>query len=128
MSEQLEKHKQLTRVRAEAYAELFGCQPSTVFPQHMLLAEPDERILIDVFVYKQATQYGNFEVSVTNGMSDQRMVDADDPEHWSRRELIQYFPKCTLDHAGRLHAMAWLPLFDGFLLDSHHSVAWEYAV
>ena len=26
----------------------------------------------------------------------------------------------------RLRDMAWLPLFDGFLLDSFHSVAWEW--
>jgi hypothetical protein len=46
------------------------------------------------------------------------------PHEWKRRELIQYLPKCTEDHARRLHDMAWLPLFDGFYLDSHHSVAW----
>ena len=58
--------------------------------------------------------------------SDQRMVDPDYPADWHRRELIQYFPKCTEGHARRLHDMAWLPLFDGFYLDSHHSIAWEH--
>jgi hypothetical protein len=74
-----------------------------------------------------ATSTRDIDVAVTNGMSDQRMVDPDDRQCWSRRELIQYFPKCTKGHARRLHNMAWLPLFDGFLLDSYHSVAWEYA-
>jgi hypothetical protein len=122
----LEKHKVLTAVRAKAYAKLFGCNPSAVFPPHALFKEPDERFLIDVFVYTLATSSREVEVAVTNGMSDQRMTDADDPQCWSRRELIQYFPKCTEGHARRLHDMAWLPLFDGFSLDSHHSVAWEH--
>ena len=119
-----EKHKALTTVRAKAYADLFGCQPSTVFLHHALFKKPDERFLIDIFVYTQATKSGDIEVAVTNGMSDQRMVDPDNPEKWFRRELIQYFPKCTESHARRLHDMAWLPLFDGFYLDSHHSIAW----
>jgi hypothetical protein len=97
-----------------------------VFPPHALFKKPDERFLIDVFVYPLKTSSGDIEVAVTNGMSDQRMVAADNPQCWSRREMIQYFPKCTEGHARRLHGMAWLPLFDGFLLDSHHSVAWEY--
>jgi hypothetical protein len=53
---------------------------------------------------------------VTNGMSDQRMADPGHPHEWQRRELIQYFPKCTEGHARRLHDMAWLPLFDGSYL------------
>lgn len=36
------------------------------------------------------------------------------------------FPKCTEGHARRLNDMAWLPLFDGFYLDSHHKVAWPH--
>jgi hypothetical protein len=123
---EIERHQELTVVRAIAYAELFGCQPSAIFPPHALFKEPDERFLIDIFVYTQATRSGDIEVAVTNGMSDYRMVDPDNPEKWYRRELIQYFPKCTEGHARRLHDMAWLPLFDGFYLDSHHSVAWLY--
>jgi Suppressor of fused protein (SUFU) len=122
MSSILEKHKALTPVRANAYAELFGCRPSTVFPAHSLFMQPDARFLIDVFVYPQETESGRIEVAVTNGMSDERMADADHSQQWRRRELIQYFRKCTEDHARQLHGMAWLPLFDGFYLDSHHSV------
>lgn len=54
------------------------------------------------------------------------MAEADYEPEWHRRELIQYFPECTEGHARRLHDMAWLPLLDGFYLDSHHSIAWEY--
>lgn len=121
-----QEHEELTAVRAKAYASLFGRQPSSVFPPHALFKKPDEQILIDIFVYSLTTGTGDIEVAVTNGMSDQRMVDADDPARFSRRELIQYFPKCTEGHARRLYDMAWLPLFDGFLLGSHHSVAWTY--
>jgi hypothetical protein len=123
----LEKHKELTAVRAKAYAELFGCSPSSVYPPHALFKKPDERFPIDIFVYRLATSTGDIDVAVTNGMSDRRMVDPDDQQCWSRRELIQYFPKCTEGHARRLHDMAWLPLFDGSLLDSHHSIAWPHA-
>lgn len=125
MNLNLQKHQALTAIRAAAYEELFGCKPSAVFPPSAL-KDPDERFFIDVFVYPQQTQRGDIEVAVTNGMSDQRMADADYAIEWHRRELIQYFPKCTEGHARRLHDMAWLPLFDGFHLDSHHSVAWEY--
>ncbi len=125
MSNLREKHKTLTAGRAKAYAALFGSTPSSVFPPHFLFKKPDQRFLIDVFAYTLATESGDVEVTVTNGMSDQRMADADYPAEWRRRELIQYFPKCSEGHARRLHDMAWLPLFDGFYLDSHHSVAWE---
>src|SRR5271166_3909918 len=115
----LEKHKALTVVRAKAYEALFG-RTSSFFPHHALSDKPDERFLIDVFVYTLETKSGDIEVAVTNGMSDQRMVEADYSQEWYRRELIQYFPKCTEGHARRLHDMAWLPLFDAFYLDSHH--------
>jgi hypothetical protein len=114
-------------VRAKTYEDLFGCKPSTTFLPAALLKKPDERFLIDVFVYPQETQWGDIEVAVTNGMSDQRMAEAAYATGWHRRELIQYFPKCTEGHARRLHDMAWLPLFDDFYLDSHHSIAWEHA-
>lgn len=120
----LDKHKVLTAVRARAYGELFGCMPSTVFPPQALFKKPDERFLIDIFVYTLETESGDIDVAVTNGMSDQRMADPDSQHDFVRRELIQYFPKCTEAHARQLHDMAWLPLFDGFFLDSHHSVAW----
>jgi hypothetical protein len=126
MTNAMERHKACTVLRAQAYAGLFGGRPSSVFPPHALFKKPDERFLIDIFVYTLTTDNGAIEVAVTNGMSDQRMADADDPQCWSRRELIQYFPRCTEGHARRLHDMAWLPLFDGFLLDSHHSVSWPH--
>ena len=127
MSQTLDKHRKFTTVRAEAYADLFGGPPSSVFEPRALFQQPDERFVIDVFVYTLETRTGDLEVAVSNGMSDQRMVNPNDPQQWSRRELIQYFPTCTAGHARRLHDMAWLPLFDGFLLDSLHSIAWEYA-
>ena len=114
----LEKHTALTAVRANAYAGLFGCKPSAAFPPHALFKKPDERFLIDILVYTLETASGDIDVAVTNGMSDQRMADPGEPHEWERRELIQYFPKCTEGHARRLHDMAWLPLFDGFYLDA----------
>ena len=127
MSAILAKHQKLTVIRAIAYSGLFACQPSKAFPPHSLFKMPDENFLIDVFVYTLETESGDIDVAVTNGMSDQRMADPDYPHEWHRRELIQYFPKCTEGHARRLHDMAWLPLFDEFYLDSHHSIAWDAA-
>lgn len=126
MNPALHKHESLTAIRATAYEALFGCKPSQVIQQSALFKAPDERFCIDIFVYPQQTKWGDIEVAVTNGMSDQRMAEADYATEWHRRELIQYFPECTEGHARRLHDMAWLPLFDGFYLDSHHSIAWEY--
>src|SRR6516165_6644918 len=76
--------------------------------------------MIDILVYTLGTGSGDIDVAVTSGMSDQRMADPGHPHEWKRRELIQYLPKCTEAHARRLHDMAWLPLFDGFYLDSQH--------
>jgi hypothetical protein len=122
----LDTHKALTAVRARAYGDLFGSKPSAVFPPHAIFKKPDERFLIDILVYTLETESGDIDVAVTNGMSDQRMADPGHPHEWKRRELIQYFRKCTKGHARRLHDMAWLPLFDGFYLDSHHSVEWTH--
>lgn len=119
-----EKHKTLTESRKVAFAELFGCSPSAVFTPESLFKKPDNSFLIDILVYTLTTESGDIEVAVTNGMSDRRMAEADYPHEYCRRELIQYLPKCTQAHARRLHDMAWLPLFDGFHLDSHHSVVW----
>lgn len=127
MSNPLEKHQSLSVVRAKAYGDLFGCTPSSVFPPHVLFGKPDERFPIDIFVYTLETKSGDIDVAVTNGMSDQRMADPGHPHEWHRRELIQYLRKCTEGHARRLHDMAWIPLNDGFYLDSHHSVGWEHA-
>jgi hypothetical protein len=122
------KHRQLTIVRAQAYAELFGVKPDTFFSAHQLGGTVGGTDCIDVFLYPIEMEgvEGPICAAVTNGMSDQRMAEGDSPEQPRRRELIQYFRKCTLGHAKRLRDMAWLPLFDKFLLDSHHSLAWEW--
>ena len=121
------KHFELTRARAAAFEELFGGKPVAVHPYHALGGKPGGDILIDVFVYELEFEDDvTVQVAVTNGMSDRRMTDPDDPDASARRELIQYFPTCTPAHAKRLRDMAWLPLADGFSLDSHHVVEWPH--
>jgi hypothetical protein len=65
-------------------------------------------------------------VAVTNGMSEHRMAEGDGREQPRRREILQYFRVCTPAHARRLRDMAWLPLFDGILLDAHHTFRREW--
>lgn len=122
------KHRQLTIVRAQAYAALFGDKPTTFFPSHQFRSESDGLYFIDVFVYEFNMEGDDRPIyaAVTNGMSDQRMAEGDSPEQPRRRELIQYLRECTPGHAKRLRDMAWLPLYDNFLLDTHHSFAWEW--
>jgi hypothetical protein len=122
------KHRECTVIRAQAYSELFGEKPVTVFPAYKLRVEPNDPYFIDVFVYKMemAGEGRSIYAAVTNGMSDQRMTEGDSPDQPRRRELIQYFRECGEGHAKRLRDMAWLPLYDGFLLDTHHSFAWEW--
>ena len=122
------KHMGYTAIRAKAYGELFGDKPAAFFPSHKFRGKDDGPYLIDVFVYSMEMQGDNRPIyaAVTNGMSDQRMAEGDSPEQPRRRELIQYFRECTEGHAKRLRDMAWLPLCDGFLLDTQHSVAWEW--
>jgi suppressor of fused protein SUFU len=122
------KHRQLTMVRAQAYAVLFGVKPDTFFPAHQLGGTVGGADCIDVFVYPMEMEgvAGPIYAAVTNEMSDQRMAEGDSQEQPRRRELIQYLRKCTLGHAKRLRDMARLPLHDGFVLDTHHSVAWEW--
>jgi hypothetical protein len=121
-------HMRLTKARASAYAELFDGKPDAVFSAQQLRNGPDDPFLIDVFVYSFEIegQDGPIYAAVTNGMSDQRMAEGDDPDQPRRRELIQYFRACTPGHAKRLRDMAWLPLFDNFLLDSHETIAWKW--
>ena len=128
MTEGQARHMTLTKLRATAYAELFDDKPDLAFPAHQLQTGPDDPFLIDVFVYSFEIEGedGPVYAAVTNGMSDQRMAEGDDPEQPRRRELIQYFRKCTEGHAKRLRDMAWLPLHDEFLLDSHQTIAWEW--
>jgi hypothetical protein len=119
---------ELTRIRVAAYGELFGDKPVGVFPAHQLVTGPDDPFLIDVLVYALDIEGSDDSIfaAVTNGMSDFRMVEGDDPDQPRRRELIQYFHDCTVGHAKRLRDMAWLPLRDEFLLDTHHTIAWEW--
>lgn len=121
-------HMQLTGIRTAAYAELFGEKPATMFPAHQLVTGPDDPFLIDVLVYPLEVEglEGPVVAAVTNGMSDIRMAEGDAPEQPRRRELIQYFRQCTPGHAQRLRDMAWLPLYDEFLLDAFHTIAWEW--
>lgn len=119
------RHKELSDSRIKAFTELFG-EPSALYPYHEFSKDPDERFPIDVFVYPLEAPGGPIVAAVTSGMSDYRMADAHDPETWARRELIQYFRTCMREHASKLQTMAWLPLFDGFLLDAHHSVTWPH--
>jgi hypothetical protein len=120
-------HRKWTAIRAPAYAELFDSKPLIVFPFHQLQGEDDGPFFIDVLAYALDVEGvdGPVFAVMTNGMSDQRMAEGD-PEQLRRRELIQYLRDCTPGHAKRLRDMAWLPLYDEFLLDSHHSVAWEW--
>jgi hypothetical protein len=121
------KPRNWSESRKNAFEELFGCEASKVFASSDLSAKPDDPILIDVLVFELGTEtYGDIQIAVTNGMSDRRMVDTEDRSIWSRRELIQYFPKCMKEHAVRLRDMAWLPHHDGFWLDTCHTIAWEH--
>jgi hypothetical protein len=122
------KHREFTVIRAKAYGELFGDKPVAVFPAYKLKGKSDGSYFIDVFVYsmEMAGDDRPIYAAVTNGMSDQRMAEGDSADQPRRRELIQYFRECTQGHAKRLRDMAWLPLFDRFLLDTHHSLAWEW--
>ena len=120
MTPQETKHMQCTVIRAQAYGRLFGGKPVAAFPFHKLQGKSDGPYLIDVFVYAMEMQGDDRAIyaAVTNGMSDQRMAEGDTPDQPRRRELIQYFRECSEGHAKRLRDMAWLPLHDGFLLDT----------
>jgi len=107
--------------RRVAYRRLFGVEPSASF------TFADLAFPIEVLAYSLELDGKPFVAAVTSGMSDRRMVDQEDNEEWSRREIIQYLPQCDEAHARRLRDMAWLPLFDGFFLDSHHTIEWPYA-
>jgi hypothetical protein len=121
-------HQQCTAIRAAAYGKLFGTKPFAVYAFHQLRGKDDGPFLIDVFCYPLAVEGREKAVLavVTNGMSDQAMApDQQRPGRPRRRELIQYMPECPGWCAQRLRDMAWLPLFDGFLLDARDTVAWD---
>jgi Suppressor of fused protein (SUFU) len=118
------KHRELTARRIQAYLRLFAADPCEIFSSNRFAA--DERFLIDVFVFP--LDAGEPAVAaVTNGMSNQRIVDTDDPQRFARREMIQYFRACDEAHARRLRDMAWAPLFDNLFIDSHHTLHWPHA-
>jgi len=121
-------HQECTALRAAAYKELFDNHPASFYAFHQLRGKDDGPFLIDVFIYPLVVQGVNQNIfaAVTNGMSDQPMAhDTERPESPRRRELIQYLPACPQGRAQRLRDMAWLPLFDGFLLDSRDTIAWQ---
>ena len=91
MSDATALHMKLTNVRGRAYAELFSGKPDVVFAAHQLRNGADDPFLIDVFVYSMNVEGedGDVFAAVTNGMSDQRMAEGDDPEQPRRREIIQ---------------------------------------
>ncbi|MFO0969745.1 MAG: suppressor of fused domain protein [Gemmataceae bacterium] len=123
MSTPAETHAANSQTRLVAYRKLFGGKPSAVFT----FADADHPIEVLVFDLEREGQ-PPFVAAVTSGMSDQRMVgEGEDDAEWSRREIIQYLPTCDEAHARRLRDMAWLPLFDGFSLDSHHTIEWPDA-
>ncbi|MBI1831604.1 MAG: suppressor of fused domain protein [Planctomycetes bacterium] len=119
------RHRALTKLREAAYEKLFGVAPSIIYPFAEFTPKDDEQFLVDVYVFTMEGPEGDFDVAVTNGMSDQRMVNRKKPEQWARRELIQYLRQGTKDHAHRLNEMAWVPRFDGFLIDAQHFMSWE---
>jgi hypothetical protein len=121
------KHEELTKIRLAEYTELFGCEPSRVFSNAELTGSATSDFLIDVFVFTLETGQGDVDVAVTNGMSDQRMLEKGDSSHAGRRELIQYLRQCTPAHAGRLRDMAWLPLHDQFVLNFKDTIDWPHA-
>ena len=86
------RHMAFTGIRAKAYEELFGDKPVAVFQSHKLRGESDGPYLIDVFVYSMNLEGDDRPIyaAVTNGMSDQRMVEGDSSDQPRRRELIQY--------------------------------------
>lgn len=120
---EMSQYKKNTEFRVRTYEDFFG-PASSFFPHTLFSDSTTEEYRIDVFVYTLETKSGSVEVAVTNGMSDHRMVEPEESAEFHRRELIQYLPKCTEAHARRLRDMAWLPLEDGFHLDTHHSVKW----
>lgn len=95
------RHMAFTGIRAKAYGELFGDKPVAVFQSHKLRGESDGPHIIDVFVYSMNLEGDDRPIyaTVTNGMSDQRMVEGDSSDQPRRRELIQYLRECTEGHA-----------------------------
>jgi hypothetical protein len=118
------RHRDLTAPRIQAYLRLFGADPSEIYSSFRF--SDDERYLIDVFVFPLDADEPVV-AAVTNGMSNQRMVDANDPQRFARREMIQYFRTCDEAHARRLRDMAWAPLFDNLFIDSHLTLLWPHA-
>lgn len=117
-------HRDLTNQRIQAYLRLFGANPSEIYSSYRF--SDDERFPIDVFVFPLDADEPVV-AAVTNGMSNQRMVDARDPQRFARREMIQYFRTCDEAHARRLRDMAWAPLFENLFIDSHLTLQWPHA-
>src|SRR5436190_5047436 len=99
MSTPTEDHTANSQARLAAYRELFAVEPSATFT----FADLD--FPIEVLVFSLEIKDKPFVAAVTSGMSDRRMVDEENEEEWSRRELIQYLPQCDEAHARRLRDM-----------------------
>jgi hypothetical protein len=129
MTPEENRHVELSAIRVAAYNHLFGSSPVAGYTATQLRAGDDDPFLIDVLIYELPID--NWDepayIAVTNGMSDHQMAEGDDPEQLRRREIIQYLARHTEGHARRLRDMAWLPLHDGFLLDTHHTLPWNWA-
>jgi hypothetical protein len=125
MTQEMTRHEEFTTIRVEAYDKLFGHKATEVFSFHRLKAA-DTVCLTDVLVYPLEVEgvEGPVVAAVTNGMSDFPMYHPEEPDVPLRRELIQYFRVCTEHYAGRLHACAWLPDYDGFALDLDDTISW----
>jgi hypothetical protein len=119
-----DKHRELTVQRIRAFLTLFGAEPSAIYSSVRFSDNENEPNPIDVLVFPLDPERP-IVAAVTNGLSDRRMVDESNTEIWIRRELIQYFPACSENHARRLHDMAWAPLLDGLLIDRYYSLAWS---
>ncbi|HEY5707582.1 MAG TPA: suppressor of fused domain protein [Terrimicrobiaceae bacterium] len=116
------EHISLTKRRSKAYNKLFGSEPEKVFPYHAF-DEDNDAYVIDVLVYSLDLEEfpGRVVAAVTNGMSDYIMTDPETGER-ARRELVQYFHDCDYEHAERLYDLAWMPLFDKFLLAEYQTI------
>lgn len=124
----LADHQRNTALRKAALEELFGCQVTSIVTDDELRIVEDDPAIVDVFVWEvNSPSQGEISILVTNGLSNRRMVDPDDPDLWDRRELIQYIRNSTPGHVKRLRDMAWAALEEPLYLDVGHTIAWHRA-
>lgn len=120
----LQHHQNFSVIRISKFNELFGGSPVKVFFHNELTSGTDGPF-IDVLVYEaEDDEEKPVYMLVTNGMSDAPLTDPRAPGAQSRIELIQYFSSYEDGHAKHLQQLAWLPHFDGFLLQPFDTIAW----